>query len=81
LPIAWNPDPLPTIRSPYLLPVPRDPISIRFSVIIIWSIVTGWRIVDGWRIVPSVINRRRRHPYRRRSNKNPEMAMSPPGKG
>jgi hypothetical protein len=56
-----------------------NPDSIRIIVIIIWSIVTGW-----W-VVPSVINRRRCHPYRWRSNKNPEMAMTrivaTPGKG
>jgi hypothetical protein len=58
--------------------VPRDPISIRLSVIIIWSIVTGWGIV------PSVIDRRGCYPNRG-SNKNPETAMTTmvaaPGKG
>jgi heme/copper-type cytochrome/quinol oxidase subunit 2 len=56
-----------------------DPGSIRIIVIIIWSIITGW-----W-VIPSVIYRRRRHPYRWGSNKNPEMAMTTivasPGKG
>jgi hypothetical protein len=50
--------------------VPRDPFSIRLAVIITRSIVIGRRIV------PSVINRRRRHPYRWWRNKNPEMAMT-----
>jgi hypothetical protein len=78
LPIAWNPDPFPTIGCPSLFPVARDPNSIRITVIIIWSIVTGWGIV------PSVIDRR--GCYKNRwSNKNPKMAMTTivaaPGKG
>jgi len=60
--------------------VARDPGSIRITVRVIWPIVTGWGII------PSVINRRGRHPYRWRSNNNPEMAMATvgvaaPGKG
>jgi hypothetical protein len=76
LPIAWNPDPFPTIGSPPILPVARDPNPIRVIVIIILSIVTGRGIV------PSVIDRRGRYPYGWRSNKNPEMAIigSKPGK-
>ena len=78
MPITLNPDPFPTIRSPSLLPVPGDPFSVRFAVIIIWCIVTGRGIV------PSVIDRR--GCYKNRwSNKNPKMAMTTmvaaPGEG
>jgi hypothetical protein len=73
LPIAWNPDPLPPMGSPPILPVTRDPNSIR--LVIIRRVIIG-----GW-IVPSVINSRRPHPERRRSRKNPKRAaiVSVPG--
>lgn len=80
MPITWNPDPFPTIGSPPLFPVARDPNSIRITIRVIWPIVTGWGII------PSVINSRGAYPYRWGNNNNPEMAMATvgvaaPGKG
>ena len=79
MPITLNPGPFPTIGSPPLFPVARDPNSIRITVRVIWPIVTGWGII------PSVINSRGAQPYGWGSNHNPEKAMATivaaPGKG
>ena len=68
LPVAWNPDLLPTIGTLPLLPVARDPHSIRLIII--------GRVLIGRRIVPSIDDRRGTYPDRRWSNKNPKMAMA-----
>jgi hypothetical protein len=68
LPIARNPDFLPTVGTLPLLPVARDPNSIRLIII--------GGVMVGRRIVPSIDDGRGTYPDRRRSNKNPKMAMA-----
>jgi hypothetical protein len=67
-PIAWNPDFLPTVGTPPLLPVARNPNSIR-------RIIIG-RIIVGGRIIPPMDDHRRTYADCGWTNEDPKMAMT-----